>query len=57
MSSADTATLGMELPAVPGPGVAGVNTSCEAAAGFTVKALELTAVVTPLMPLGVAVKV
>jgi hypothetical protein len=36
-SSTDTATLGMLLPAVPGPGVAGEKTSWLAAAGLTVR--------------------
>jgi len=35
VSSTETATLGIELPAVPGPGVAGVKASFAAAAGLT----------------------
>ena len=34
-SSTETPTLGMELPAVPGPGVVGVNARCVGAAAFT----------------------
>jgi hypothetical protein len=40
----------MELPAVPGPGVAGVKASLFAAAGFTVK-LKVTEFWYPFVPL------
>jgi hypothetical protein len=43
-------------PAVELPGLV-LNTIFEVAAGFTVKADELAAEVTPLIPLGVAVNV
>ena len=39
LSSTCTATLGIAMPAVPGPGVVGLNTSCVAGAGETTKEL------------------
>jgi hypothetical protein len=47
-SSTETATLGMTLPAVPGPGVAGVKANVLAAAGLIVT-LPSTAVVAALV--------
>ena len=44
-------------PAVPEAGGAVEKTTLDGAAAATLKAFELTAVLTPLMPLGVAVKV
>jgi hypothetical protein len=56
LSSTETATLGMALPAVPGPGVAGVKASLEGvAAAITVATVEVAVVIE--RELSVAVKV
>jgi hypothetical protein len=55
VSSTETATLGMLLPAVPGPGAAGVKASLFEAAGFTTR-VKLPALLVPYGLVAVTVK-